>query len=49
MLDNKMYNVSVRLNADDKIALEQFAKEHDMSMSQIMRKAIKEYLEKQTK
>ena len=40
------YNVSVRLTAEEKKKLEQYAKEHDLSMSQVIRAAIKEYLRK---
>lgn len=37
--------VSVRLTEEEKKTLESFAKEQDLTMSHIIRKAIREYLE----
>lgn len=36
--------VSARLTEEEKKDLEDFAKEHDLTMSQVIRKAIKEYI-----
>lgn len=44
MKDNKSYNVTVRLTAEDKEALEKYAKENEVSMSQVLRKAVKDYI-----
>lgn len=43
---DKASNVSVRLTAEDKTMLEEYAKANDMSMSQVLRKAVREYLER---
>lgn len=37
--------ISVRLTEEEKKELEQFAQEHDLTMSQVVRKALKAYLE----
>lgn len=37
--------VSVRLTEKEKKTLEEFAKDRDLTMSQIIRKAVKEYIE----
>lgn len=42
-----MTTLSVRISDEEKEKLEQFAKEQDLSMSQIIRKALKEYLDKE--
>lgn len=39
-------NVSVRMTEQEKKELLEFAKKHDLNMSQIMRKAMKEYLDR---
>lgn len=41
-----MTTISVRINEEEKQKLEQLAKQEDLSMSQIIRKALKEYLSK---
>ena len=35
--------ISVRLTEDEKKKLEEYAKEQDLSMSQVVRKALKEF------
>ena len=42
-----MTTLSVRISDEEKEKLEQFAKEQDLSMSQIIRKALKMYLDKE--
>lgn len=42
------YTVSVRLTEEEKKELEAFAKSCDLKMSQVIRKAVKEYIEKNT-
>ena len=37
--------VSVRLAEEEKKTLEEFAKDRDLTMSQVIRKAVKEYIE----
>lgn len=37
--------VSVRLTEEEKKILEEFAKDRDLTMSQVIRKAVKEYIE----
>lgn len=45
--DNMNYStVSVRLTEEEKKDLEVFAKSCDLTMSQVIRKAVKEYIEK---
>ena len=39
-----MTTISVRISEEEKEKLEQFAKEEDLTMSQVIRKALKEYL-----
>ena len=39
-----MTTVSVRLSEEEKLSLLEYARAHDLSMSQIIRKAIKEFL-----
>ena len=39
-----MTTVSVRLSEEEKLALLEYARAHDLSMSQIIRKAIKDFL-----
>jgi predicted transcriptional regulator len=36
--------ISIRIEETEKEALQEFAKEHDLSVSQVVRKAIKEFL-----
>ena len=40
-----MSTVSIRISQDEKDKLQQLAKENDLSMSQIIRKALRLYLE----
>lgn len=42
-----MTTISVRISEEEKQKLEQLAKKEDLSMSQIIRKALKEYLNKE--
>lgn len=39
-----MATISIRIEETEKEALQEFAKEHDLSVSQVVRKAIKEFL-----
>ena len=39
-----MTTISVRMSEEEKEKLEQFAKEEDLTMSQIIRRALKEYM-----
>lgn len=41
-----MKNVTFRLSDEEREKLEIYAKENDLSLSQVIRKAIKEFLEK---
>lgn len=40
-------NITVRLSEEEKKALQKYAAEQDLTMSQIVRRALKEFLEKQ--
>lgn len=42
-----MTTISVRLEDSEKEALKKYADEHDLSMSQVIRKAIKELINQQ--
>ena len=42
-----MTTISVRLEDSEKEALKKYADEHDLSMSQLIRKAIKELINQQ--
>jgi predicted transcriptional regulator len=44
MKDNT--NITVRLSAEEKEALLNYANEQDLTMSQVVRRALKEFLEK---
>lgn len=44
-----MTQISIKLEDNEKEALAQFAKDQDLTMSQVVRRAIKEYLENNTK
>jgi predicted transcriptional regulator len=44
MIDN--CSISLRLDPETKETLTEYAKEQDLSVSQVVRRAIKEYLEK---
>jgi predicted transcriptional regulator len=45
MADKQKYStVSVRLTEAEKKELEQFCEENDLSMSQVIRRAVKEYI-----
>ena len=41
-----MKTISVRLSEEEKEKIEKFAKENDLSLSQVIRKALKEFFEK---
>lgn len=40
-----MTTISIRLEEEEKEKLADFAKEHDLTISQIVRKAIKQYMD----
>lgn len=42
-------NVSVRMTEEEKKALIEFSEKHDLKMSQVMRKAMKEYIDNNEK
>jgi len=44
MKDNT--NITVRLSVEEKEALLKYAEEQDLTMSQVVRRALKEFLEK---
>lgn len=44
MKDNT--SITIRLSAEEKEALAKYAEENDLTMSQIVRRALKEFLEK---
>ena len=39
-----MTTISIRINETEKEALQNYAREHDLSVSQIIRRAIKDFL-----
>lgn len=39
--------IATRITEEEKQKIEKFAKEHDLTLSQILRKAIKEFMEKE--
>lgn len=39
--------ISFRLSEEEKLALEKYAEENDLSVSQVIRKAIKDFMDKQ--
>lgn len=41
-----MYTVSIRISEEEKEALKEFADKMDLSMSQVVRRALKEYFAK---
>ena len=41
-----MSTISIRVSEEEKEAIMKYAKENDLTMSQVMRKAIKEFLAK---
>ncbi len=43
----EMTTLSLRLSKDEKEAIMQYAQEHDLSMSQVIRKAVKDLLDKE--
>ena len=43
-----MTKTSFRLSEDEKKALEEYANEHDLSVSQVIRRACRDYLKEQT-
>lgn len=44
-----MAMLSIRIEDNDKEALQKYANENDLSVSQVIRKAIKEFLNKEKK
>ena len=36
-------SLTIRLSEEEKKAIEEYAKEHDLSMSQVVRRALKEF------
>lgn len=45
MANENYSTISVRLSAEEKEALIAYCKEHDLSMSQVLRKAIKDIIQ----
>lgn len=44
MENNEMGKMSIRIDAEDKIALAAYAKANDLTMSQVIRRIIKDFL-----
>ena len=44
-----MAQIASRVSEEEKQELEQYCKEHDIKISQLIRKAIKEYMERENK
>lgn len=44
--DTKFSTVSVRLTIEERKELEEYAKENDLSLSQVLRKAVKDLIKK---
>lgn len=44
MDNNEMSKISFRISAEEKAALAEFAAKNDLSISQVIRRAIKEFL-----
>lgn len=44
----QLVKMSLRLSQTEKEAISQYAADHDLSMSQVIRKAIKEFLNKES-
>ena len=44
-----MLAMTVRVEEPEKEALQDYAKEHDLTVSQVIRRAIKEFLQRQKK
>lgn len=44
-----MTTITIRLEESEKEAIARYADEHDLSMAQVVRRAIKEYLAQQDK
>lgn len=42
--NNEMGKMSIRIDAEDKAALAVYAKENDLTMSQVIRRIIKDFL-----
>ena len=47
MKDNKLTTVSFRITQEEKEQLLQFCKDNEMTLSQLARKAVKEYISKE--
>ena len=43
------HNIATRVKDEEKARIDEFCKENDMSVSQLIRKAIKEYIARQLK
>ena len=41
---NLLTTISIRIDEEEKEALQKYAKEHDLTVSQVVRRAIKEFL-----
>lgn len=41
------HNIATRVKDEEKARIDEFCKENDMSVSQLIRKAIKEYMDKE--
>jgi predicted transcriptional regulator len=41
---NLLTTISIRIEEEEKEALQKYAKEHDLTVSQVVRRAIKEFL-----
>jgi hypothetical protein len=44
MADNKLLQVAARITEEEKLKLVKYCEDNDLTMSQVIRKAIKEYL-----
>lgn len=42
---NKIYQVAARITEEEKEALAQYCEDNDLSMSQVIRKAIREFIQ----
>lgn len=47
MKENKEAKICIRLHTEDKLLLQEIAEKKDIPMSQIIRKLIEEYIEKE--
>lgn len=42
-----MTSITIRIDDAEKVAIQKYADEHDLSMSWVIRKAVKEFLDKE--